>query len=59
MCWVVSALTMISGFRVLEKKVPEYLHTIAFGSEVFPIRQFQLWRTALPHAKFTNLPVPP
>ena len=54
-CWVVSALTMISGFRVLEKKVPEYLHTIAFGSEVFPIRQFRLWRKALPEAKFTNL----
>ena len=54
-CWVVSALTMISGFRVLEKQVPEYLHTIAFGSEVFPIRQFQLWRKALPNAKFTNL----
>lgn len=54
-CWVVSALTMISGLGVLEKKVPEYLHTIAFGSEVFPIRQFQLWRKALPQAKFTNL----
>ena len=54
-CWVVSALTMISGFKVLDKKVPEYLHTVAFGSEVFPIRQFQLWRKALPNAKFTNL----
>ena len=54
-CWVVSALTMISGFRVLEKIVPQYLHTIAFGSEVFPIRQFNLWKAALPHARFTNL----
>lgn len=54
-CWVVSALTMISGFKVLDKKIPEYLHTIAFGSEVFPIRQFNLWKKALPHARFTNL----
>ena len=54
-CWVVSALTMISGFKVLEKNVPQYLHTIAFGSEVFPIRQFNLWKAALPNAKFTNL----
>lgn len=54
-CWVVSALTMISGFKVLEKKIPEYLHTIAFGSEVFPIRQFNLWKAALPNARFTNL----
>ena len=54
-CWVVSALTMISGFKVLEKYVPEYLHTVAFGSEVFPIRQFKLWRAALPNARFINL----
>ena len=54
-CWVVSALTMISGLGALKKNVPQYLHTIAFGSEVFPIRQFNLWREALPNAKFTNL----
>ena len=54
-CWVVSALTMISSFKTFEKVKPEYLHTIAFGSEVFPIKQFKLWRQALPNAKFTNL----
>ena len=54
-CWVVSALTLISGLGALKKKIPQYLHTIAFGSEVFPIRQFQLWREALPDASFTNL----
>ena len=54
-CWVVSALTMISGFKVLEKYIPEYLHTVAFGSEVFPIKQFKLWRAALPNARFINL----
>lgn len=54
-CWVVSALTMISGFKVLEKHVPEYLRTVAFGSEMFPIRQLKLWREALPNARFVNL----
>lgn len=54
-CWVVSALTMISGFKVLEKHIPEYFHTVAFGSEVFPIKQFKLWREALPNARFINL----
>lgn len=54
-CWVVSALTMISSFGVLEKCPPSYLHTVAFGSEVFPIRQFNLWRKALPDARFFNL----
>ena len=54
-CWVVSALTMISAFGAFNKVVPQYLHTIAFGSEVFPIKQFRIWRETLPNAKFTNL----
>lgn len=54
-CWVVTALTMISGLNVLDKLVPEYLHTIAFASEVFPIKQFNRWRKALPSARFINL----
>ena len=55
LCWVVSALTMISAFRTFEKVKPEHLHTIAFASEVFPIKQFNLWRAALPNARFINL----
>lgn len=54
-CWVVSALTMISAFGAFEKAVPEHLHTVAFGSEVFPIKQFRLWRKYLPDARFINL----
>ncbi len=54
-CWVVSALTMISAFGALEKGVPRYLHTVAFGSEVFPMKQFHLWRKHLPDARFINL----
>lgn len=54
-CWVVSALTMISAFGTFETVKPEYLRTVAFGSEVFPIKQFKLWRAALPGATFTNL----
>ena len=54
-CWVVSALTMISSMKTFDKVVPKYLHTIAFGSEVFPINQFNLWRETLPDARFINL----
>ena len=54
-CWVVSALTMISSMGVLEKNPPRYLTTVAFGSEVFPPGQYALWRTALPNATFFNL----
>lgn len=54
-CWVVSALTIISAFGTFEKAVPKYLRTIAFGSEVFPIKQFKIWRKYLPNARFINL----
>lgn len=54
-CWVVSALTMISAFGTFDVVKPEYLRTIAFGSEVFPLKQFKLWRSVLPEASFTNL----
>lgn len=54
-CWVVSALTMISSLKTFDKVKPLYLHTIAFGSEVFPIKQFNLWRETLPEARFINL----
>lgn len=54
-CWVVSALTMVSACGAFKTVQPEYLHTIAFGSEVFPIKQFRKWREVLPEAKFVNL----
>ena len=55
LCWVVSALTFISSLHTFEKVKPEHLQTIAFASEVFPIRQLNLWRSALPGARFINL----
>ncbi len=54
-CWVVSALTMISSLGVLEKNPPRYLTTVCFGSEVFPRKQYDLWRAALPETRFFNL----
>ncbi len=54
-CWVVSALTMISVFGTFDIVKPEYLRNIAFGSEVFPLKQFRIWRNTLPEASFTNL----
>ncbi len=54
-CWVVSALTMISSLGALDKVKPLYLRTVAFASEVFPMKQFHLWKAALPQARFINL----
>ncbi len=54
-CWVVSALVQISSLGALEAMVPKHLTTVAFGSEVFPKKQYELWRKALPEARFFNL----
>ena len=54
-CWVVSALVQISSLGALEAHTPKYLTTVAFGSEVFPRKQYDLWRAALPEARFFNL----
>lgn len=54
-CWVVSALTMISSMKTFEKVKPKYLRTVAFGSEVFPMKQFRIWKETLPEARFINL----
>lgn len=54
-CWVVSALVQISSLGALENHTPKYLTTVAFGSELFPRKQYDLWRAALPDAKFFNL----
>ena len=54
-CWVVSALVMISSLGALEKTPPKYLTKICFGSEVFPLAQYKKWREAYPNAEFFNL----
>lgn len=54
-CWVVSALAQVSKLRALENYRPEYVTTVAFGSEVFQKSDYRAWREALPGAKFFNL----
>ena len=54
-CWVVSALVQISSLGALENHTPKYLTTVCFGSELFPRKQYDLWRQALPNARFFNL----
>jgi len=54
-CWVASALGLVAGLGALAKNTPHSLQTVAFGSEVFPIKHFRRWREALPNAKFIHL----
>jgi amino acid adenylation domain-containing protein len=54
-CWVSSALSMIAGLGTFKSIIPQHLHTVAFGSELFPVKNLNLWRAALPNARFINL----
>lgn len=54
-CWVVSALTMISAFGTFKTVTPKYLRLVAFVSEIFPIKEFHKWQEAAPDAVFVNL----
>ena len=54
-CWVVSALVQISTLGAFDVCRPEYLTTVAFGSEVFPKKDYRIWRENLPNARFFNL----
>jgi len=54
-CWVSSALGLIAGLGALDKAVPEALHTIAFTSEVLPVKHFNKWREVVPSARFVHL----
>jgi amino acid adenylation domain-containing protein len=54
-CWVASAFSMVAGLGALDVAVPDTLRTIAFGSEVFPVNHYNLWREALPDARFIHL----
>lgn len=53
-CWVPSALAMISAFNTFEKVKPLYLRIVTFAGEVFPIKQFNIWRETLPDVRFVN-----
>jgi len=55
LCWVVSALTMLSAFGALQEAPPTALRTVAFVGEVFPVKQFNIWKRTLPQVRFTNL----
>ena len=53
--FVPSALIAIANSGILEKTVPETLQRVYFCGEVMPNRQLNIWRRALPEAKFCNM----
>ena len=54
-CWVVTAMTMVSAYDTFDTVTPMYLRSVNFGSEVFPVRELHKWQAVLPEARFVNL----
>ena len=54
-CWVPSALCIISQLNTFMEAKPEYLKNIFFVGEVFPIKQLKKWKENMPNVKFVNL----
>ena len=54
-CWVSSALVILSKLGALEADKPRYLRKICFGGEIMPPSQYEKWVKAYPSASFYNL----
>lgn len=53
--WVPFILSNIANFKILDKKVPEFLRDVFFAGEVMPNRQLNYWRSHLPDCRYVNL----
>lgn len=53
--WVPSALIYVANSGVLEKHRPAFLQKVLFCGEVMPNKQLNVWRRALPEARYANL----
>ncbi len=53
--WVPFALISLANSGILEKFVPEHLKRIYFCGEVMPCKQLNMWRRAIPKARYCNM----
>ncbi len=53
--WVPSALAIVARLRTFRDILPETVRRVAFVGEVFPIKDLQVWREALPGIEYINL----
>ncbi len=54
-CWVPSALAIVTQLNTFVEIVPESLRQVFFVGEVFPLKQLRKWQEALPQVRFVNL----
>ena len=53
--WVPSALAVVARLRTFRDVLPDTVRRVAFVGEVFPIKDLQVWRDALPAIEYINL----
>ncbi|WP_257935613.1 AMP-binding protein [Campylobacter lari] len=53
--WAVSALTLLSSFRVFKYCTPIGIKKVLFSGEVMPLNQLDIWQKNLPKTEFVNL----
>lgn len=53
--WVPSAMNIVAQLNTFDEIRPAYLKTALFAGEVMPVKPLNVWRRALPEARFANL----
>ena len=53
--WVPSALAIVARLRTFRDILPATVRRVAFVGEVFPVKDLEAWRTALPEIEYINL----
>ena len=54
-CWVPTALAIVTQMNTFKKVLPETLKKVFFVGEVFPTKQLHKWLTTLPDIQYVNL----
>ena len=55
LCWTASALSLVSSMKTFDTILPAHVRAVTFVGEVFPVKQMNAWRAALPNARFYNV----
>jgi non-ribosomal peptide synthetase component F len=53
--WAVSAMKLIANSGVFDQYVPAGIRDVIFGGENMPSKIMNIWKTAMPEARFTNV----
>lgn len=53
--WVPSALSIVTQLNTFTEILPQTLRRVFFVGEVFPMKQLNKWRRALPDVRYVNL----